>query len=83
MINEVTQDVDKLKLFVKTMDQVVELGEKAMQDGKIDFADAMLLPSLAPILQNLYEVWDAKEELIEEAKDLNWNEIKELISQVS
>ena len=75
------QDVDKLKLLVKALDDMVEVAEKAMEDGKIGMEDVMLLPSLAPIMQDLLAVWKAKDELVAEAKDLEWEEIKELINE--
>jgi hypothetical protein len=76
------KDIDKLKRLAKALDNVVEFGEAVYSDGKIDFSDAAQLPKLYPIVQEIYELWGHKDELVSEAKDLDWAEAQELLGVV-
>ena len=76
------ENVDKLKALVSVMDEMVELGEALMADGKVDFADIQHLPKLAPIATKLVESWKAKEEMLLELKDLDYAEVVELLGAV-
>ena len=75
------EDVDKLKKLVSHLDDLVGVGEDIMEDGKVNFMDAQHLPALAPILEGLMESWKHKDEMIDEAKDIDWNEFKELAEE--
>ena len=73
------ENVDKLKELVKALDEIVELGEALMADGKVDFADLKQLPDVAPIASKLMEAWKNKEELVAEIRDLDYAELIELL----
>lgn len=72
------QDVDKLKRFVKAIDDIVEVGEDVFADGKVSFEDAAHALRLSAPMKELYELWGSKEEMFAEAKNLSWDEVKEL-----
>ena len=46
---------EKLKKFVNAMDDLVELGEELMEDGKIDLGDITSLPKAGSVLSELIE----------------------------
>lgn len=75
------QGVEKLKKLVSALDDLVALGEDVMADGKLDMMDVVHVGKVAPIVQALYDAWKAKEEMVLEAKDLSWDEIKELVEE--
>lgn len=76
-------DVDKLIKLVKALDSLVELGEAVLEDGKVDFSDVAQLPRLAPAVQELYGVWSSKDELLAELKDLDYDELVQIIQAVN
>lgn len=75
--------IEVSKKLVKSLDDLVEVGEEILADGKVDFNDVMQLPKFAPILEGLYDVWKQKEELVAEAKDLDWAEAAALLGVAS
>lgn len=70
---------EKLKKFVHAMDDMVELGEEIMKDGKIDLADLGSLPKAGSVITELYSVGKEYKAMLEELKDLDKDEFKELI----
>jgi hypothetical protein len=76
------ENVDKLKKLVAALDSMVELGEDLLADGKVDFADIQHLPKLAPIASELMDCWKNKEEMLLEVRDLDYNEVIELVSVI-
>jgi len=76
------KNVDNLKKLVAALDSMVELGEDLLADGKVDFADIQHLPKLAPIASELMEAWKNKEEMLLEARDLDYAELIELVSVI-
>lgn len=73
------EDVDKLKALVKTLDELVELGEEVFKDGKLGFDDVVKAPKLIELVQELLKSWKAKDELLAEVKDLDVAEFKQLL----
>jgi hypothetical protein len=76
------ENVDKLKKLVAALDSMVELGEDLLADGKVDFTDIQHLPKLAPIASELMDCWKNKEEMLLEVRDLDYNEVIELVSVI-
>jgi hypothetical protein len=70
---------EKLKKFVNAMDDLVELGEELMEDGKIDLGDITSLPKAGSVLSELIEVGKQYKEMLAELKDLDKEEFKELL----
>ena len=70
---------DKLLKLVNVMDEIVELGEDLMKDGKIDLADITSLPKAASVVSELVDVAKSYKEMLAELKDLDKEELKELI----
>jgi hypothetical protein len=70
---------EKLLKFVNTMDDLVELGEELMKDGKIDLGDITSLPKAASVVSELVEVGKQYKEMLVELKDLDKEELKQLI----
>ncbi|MFT5519639.1 MAG: hypothetical protein ACI9IA_000222 [Enterobacterales bacterium] len=77
------KNIETLLKLVKALDEMVELGELVLEDGKVNMLDVIHLPKIAPIVQSVYDVWKDKGELLLEAKDLSWEEIKLLINEVT
>lgn len=73
-------EVEKLEKLVNKLDDLVELGEKVFEDGKVDFADIGKAPELFNILKDVYELIskDGKQ-MISELKDLDYSEVIKLI----
>lgn len=76
------QDVDKVKKFVKSLDDLVKVGEGVLSDGKVDFTDVIYITQLAPVMTELYASWENKEEMMAEIKNMDWNEFKEIFNEV-
>ena len=68
-----------IKRLAKALDEVVEVGEDVLKDG-FDMSDIAHLPRLANPAKEIYEVFSEIKALGEEAKDLDWNEIGEVIA---
>jgi len=71
---------EKLKELAKALDEVVEVGEDIFKDG-IDMTDIAHLPRLASPVQKICECIKDIKALGDEAKDLDWNELAEVIKQ--
>ena len=73
------QDVDKLKKLIKTLDDLVELGESVLENGKIGLEDITKAPELVNLVQELLASWKVKDEMLAEIKDLDIAEFKQLL----
>ena len=70
---------DLLKRLAKALDEVVEVGEDVLKDG-FDMSDIAHLPRLANPAKEIYEVFSDIKALGAEAKDLDWNELGEIVA---
>lgn len=70
---------EKLVALVNALDEMVELGEEMLKDGKIDLADIGSLPKAASVLTAMYAVAKDYPILLAELKDLDAEELKEII----
>lgn len=68
-----------LKKLAKAIDDCVETGEKIFEGG-ITADDVMHLPAFVAPAKDIYEVIKQIKELGEEAKDLDWKELGEIIA---
>jgi hypothetical protein len=71
---------DKLKELAGALDELVEVGEDIFKDG-IDMTDIAHLPRLASPVQKIYNCFKDIKALGDEAKDLDWNELAEVIKK--
>lgn len=71
---------EKLKELAGALDEMVEIGEDIFKDG-IDVTDIAHLPRLAGPAQKIYEAFKDIKALGEEAKDLDWSELGEIIAK--
>jgi len=71
--------VEKLIELVNRLDDVVELGEEMLKDGKIDLADIGSLPKAATVLTGLFGAAKEYKEVLAELKDLDKDELKKVI----
>ena len=77
------QDVDKLKKLIGLIDDMIEVGEVVMEDGKLSMTDFVAAPEAVRVLGDLFSlVKDHGKELVEELKDIDFKEGKELIDEV-
>jgi hypothetical protein len=78
------ENVDKLKVLVNLLDDGVELTEKVLEDGKVDFMDAQYAPQLVTLAIALFShVKDNKDEMIAELKDVDFAEAIALLQEAS
>tara|TARA_R110002096_G_scaffold224897_2_gene414178 strand:- start:1144 stop:1386 length:243 start_codon:yes stop_codon:yes gene_type:complete len=78
------ENVDKLKLLVQKLDLGVELGEKILADGKVDFMDAVHAPELIKQALDLFKHFkDHREEMLAEIKDIDFAEGVELLNEAN
>jgi hypothetical protein len=78
------ENVDKLKILVKKLDDGVELGEKIWADGKVDFMDAPYAPELISLAIDLFKHFkDHREEMLAELKDIDFSEGIELLNEAN
>jgi len=75
-------DIDKLELAVDGLKEVIEVGEKVMSDGKVDFSDSVHIPELYEALKKVIEAGKAYKELGEEIKDIDSIEAIKLITKL-
>ena len=73
--------IEKSLKLVEALDKLVGLGEDIMKDGKVDMNDIVHLPSLAPILGELFDAYKEKDAIFEELKDVDWEEFKKLVEE--
>ena len=72
-------DKAMIKKFAKALDTIVETGEEIMADGKVSFDDAPSAMKVAPAAKDLYDVWNSKDQLVEELKQHVQGKIDELV----
>ena len=77
-----SQDVDKLKLAITGLKEVVKVGEKVLADGKVDFADSVHIPELYEAVKKVVEASKAYKEMGEEIKDIDGAEAIALVSEL-
>ena len=70
------EDTDKLKNALKTVINVVEGVDEALEDGKLSLAEGISIAVSA--VPSGAEVWASRAELVEEVKDLDDDEIIDL-----
>jgi len=73
--------IEKSKKFVEAMDDLVELGEDLMKDGKIDLGDIMHLPKAGEVLPKVFMAAKEYKEILKEMKDLDAEEFKQLMDE--
>ena len=76
------QDIDKLELAIDGLKEVIKVGEKVMDDGKVDFADSVHIPDLYEAVKKVIEAGKAYKELGAEIKDIDNVEAVRLISKL-
>lgn len=74
-----SQDIDKLLKLSNSINSMVDIGEEVFKDGKVDFADVAQIGPLLKQVGDLVEVYKARKELIEEVKDLDKEELIQII----
>lgn len=79
VMSEGKKGIEKLKAFVDVMDELVELGEEIMEDGKVDLADLGSLPKAGSVLPKAFSAAKEYKEMLLELKDLDKEELKELL----
>ncbi len=73
------ENVDKLKKLINILDDMVEIGEVVFADGKIGLTDITEIPKLGNAVNDLVKLWEHKDEVIKEIKDVDIQELKELL----
>jgi|DEB0MinimDraft_3_1074331.scaffolds.fasta_scaffold00643_7 hypothetical protein len=73
------QDNDKLLKLANSINSLVDIGEEVFKDGKVDFADVAQIGPLLKEVGDLVDVFKARQELLEEVKDLDASEAVEFI----
>ena len=63
--------IEKLKELIGKLDEAVELGEKVMSDGKIDFMDTVHAPEAIKLLIDIINLLKEHKELMKELKDID------------
>jgi len=74
------QDIDKLELLLASGKQFSLVAHKIFADGKINFLDISHAPELVSAAIGLARALMAYEELLDEAKDLDQEELAKLAS---
>lgn len=78
------ENVDKLKLLVKKLDDGVELAEKVLADGKINMMDAVYAPEVVKLAIDLFNHFkEHREEMLAEIKDIDFSEAIDLVKEAS
>jgi len=76
------QDIDKLEKAIEGLQGLVKVGEKIMEDNKIDFADSQHIPELYEAVKKCVEAGKAYKELGDELKDIDGIEAVKLIQKL-
>lgn len=74
-----SQDIDKLLKLSNSINSMVDIGEEVFKDGKVDFADVAQIGPLLKEIGDLVEVFKARQEMIEELKDIDPGEAVQII----
>ena len=74
--------IENLKKLAHAIDDLVEIGED-IAEGGINADYVMHLPRLVSPVKAIYECVKELKAMGDEAKDLDWNELKEIISVFS
>lgn len=74
-----SQDIDKLLKLSNSINSMVDIGEEVFKDGKVDFADVAQIGPLLKEIGDLVEVFKARQEMIEELKDIDPAEAVQII----
>lgn len=77
-----TKGIEKAKKLGIALDKAVELGEKVMEDGKINMNDLIHAPQAAEIIGDIYDSVKEIKEIGEELKDIDLAEAVELLSAI-
>lgn len=75
-------DIDKLELAIDGLKDIIEVGEKVMADGKVDFKDSIHVAELYEAVKKCIEAGKAYKELGNEIKDIDNAEAIRLISKL-
>ena len=73
--------VEKLKELIGKLDEAVELGEKVMADGEVNFIDTVHAPEAIKLLIDIINLLKEHKELMKEIKDVDGSEAIELIKK--
>lgn len=76
------QDIDKLELAMDGIKELVKVGEKIMEDDKIDFKDSQYIPELYEAVKKCVEAGKAYKELGEELKDIDGAEAIKIVNKL-
>jgi hypothetical protein len=76
------QDIDKLELAMDGIKELVKVGEKIMEDNKIDFKDSQHIPELYEAVKKCVEAGKAYKELGEELKDIDGAEAIKIVNKL-
>lgn len=76
------QDIDKAAKLAEGINDLVEVGEKVLKDGKIDFSDIQYLDELGDAIGKFVEAFKARKELLEEIKDIDPAEAVVLLQKI-
>lgn len=74
-----SKDIDKLLKLSNSINSMVDIGEEVFKDGKVDFADVAQIGPLLKEIGDLVEVFKARQEMIEELKDIDPGEAVQII----
>ena len=72
-------DIDKLKLLVSFCVKFTNALVKRLEDGKLTLLEGI---TMAPVLASVPELFNSRKEILDEFKDLDQDEVDELINQV-
>lgn len=69
-----------VKKLAKALDAIVEVGEDVAEDGKVDFSDLGQVTKLVAPIQDIVDVYGAKDGLKDELLAFLDEKLKELLS---
>jgi hypothetical protein len=72
---------EKLLKLVDKLDEAVELAEKVMSDGKVDFMDTVHAPEAIKLLLEIIDLVKEHKELMKEIKSLDGEGAIDLIKK--
>lgn len=76
------QDVDKLELLAEGLNELVDVGEEVMADGKFGWSDLDQADELYNAIKKVVVAVKAYKELAEEIKDADAIEVTKVITKL-
>lgn len=74
---------EKIEAILENVKELVIIGKKVKEDGKVDLADLPHVIALLPKLPKMIEDFKALSDAIEEGKDLDVSEVVDLIQKIA